>query len=332
VAGSPLRVLQVLFDTDLTDPSERALDLHAALARRGIEVRTVALGAGRRGGLDDRVPALAPAASNLSARTQLRREARWADVVALVGDAVGVATSRLLRGAPPMVGACDAPMPGPPPTGLAGLVVTALHDLPSPPEVDTASAVGVAPGAAPVPVVVLPPGVDTRRPPTSTTARRVARRELALPEDGPVVRIVGAGADAAAWHRAVVGAGAAVVDEGHPGAGEGGRDDDTGELREAAVDVLAVAGGTEGVPPRWVLAGAASGQAVVTVPGPIAELLGDAAVVLGDEGPGPALAALADPTERARRGAAVAEVVRRRCDLDEVAGRWEGVLSSLLDR
>ena len=76
-----LRVLQAIADTDDGDSQRFALDLHAAWALDGLEVRTVALGPGGRGGLDDIVPVLAPGTRSIAAHAQFRREARWADVV-----------------------------------------------------------------------------------------------------------------------------------------------------------------------------------------------------------------------------------------------------------
>lgn len=84
--GSILRVLFVLDDTDDTTRSAVVLGLHRELAATGVQMRTVALGPGRRGGLDRIVPVLAPASRSLSAVTQLRREQRWADVVVCWGS------------------------------------------------------------------------------------------------------------------------------------------------------------------------------------------------------------------------------------------------------
>lgn len=80
-----VHLLIVLADTDAVDPSLSALDLHAGLAATGTEVRTVALGPGRRGGLDQLVPTLAPSPHSLASVLQLRRESAWADVVLAFG-------------------------------------------------------------------------------------------------------------------------------------------------------------------------------------------------------------------------------------------------------
>lgn len=80
-----VRLLLVLPDTDASADNERVLKLHRDLAAAGIEVRTVAIGPGPRGGLDAAVPVLAPSRRSPAAITQLRREQRWADVVACSG-------------------------------------------------------------------------------------------------------------------------------------------------------------------------------------------------------------------------------------------------------
>ncbi|MCZ7630337.1 MAG: hypothetical protein M5U19_15430 [Microthrixaceae bacterium] len=75
----------MLGDTDLSDAATETLELHRGLAVLGVRMRTVALGPGRRGGLDSVVPVLSPAARSLAATAQLRREQRWADVVVCWG-------------------------------------------------------------------------------------------------------------------------------------------------------------------------------------------------------------------------------------------------------
>lgn len=77
------RVLQVIGDTDPAPEHLAALELHDVIAREGLEVRTLALAPGSRGGLEDRVPAIAPARRSIAARSGLRSESRWADVIVL---------------------------------------------------------------------------------------------------------------------------------------------------------------------------------------------------------------------------------------------------------
>jgi hypothetical protein len=78
---TPARVLQVLADTDADPVNRFAVDLHPALSDLGFEVRTLALAPGATGELASVIPAISPSRRSLAATTELRREARWADVV-----------------------------------------------------------------------------------------------------------------------------------------------------------------------------------------------------------------------------------------------------------
>lgn len=80
-----MRVLFVLADTNRSVAGTAVIELHRALANLGVQMRTVALGPGRGGGLDNVIPVLSPASRSLSAVTQLRREQRWSDVVVCWG-------------------------------------------------------------------------------------------------------------------------------------------------------------------------------------------------------------------------------------------------------
>lgn len=74
------------------------------MAAAGVSVRTLALAPGRRGGLDDVVPVVAPTVRAFMAAGPFRDEARWADVVLLVGDADDATDSRRWRrDIPPVV-------------------------------------------------------------------------------------------------------------------------------------------------------------------------------------------------------------------------------------
>lgn len=59
--------------------------LHRVLATRGLEVRTLALAPGAHGGLEQDVPAIAPGRRSFAARSAVRTESKWADVVILHG-------------------------------------------------------------------------------------------------------------------------------------------------------------------------------------------------------------------------------------------------------
>lgn len=96
-------MLSVLGDTDASELSLGALDLHRALGADGVEMRTVALGPGAHGGLDHLLPVLGPSSRSMAATLQLRREQRWADVVMCFGAQAAVAQRRTLPGSLPVV-------------------------------------------------------------------------------------------------------------------------------------------------------------------------------------------------------------------------------------
>lgn len=319
---SPLRILQVLGDTDADDPGRTALDLHGALDRRGQAVRSVALGPGRRGGLDGLLPVLGPSPRSVSARTQLRRERRWADVVVLHGPvAVDAASSRWLRGGPPTVAVLDtaglrAAAWGPAgPTQVRALVVTTSDGkLPAP---------DLLPGGCPC-IVAVPVSVDVRAGPTTSRERAEARRMLGLDPTVAVVRLVEAGSDPAAvrrWSEEIRRAGMSVLDP------SGDVEVDT-----AAADVVAWPGSAStALPPRELLASAASGAAAVVGGAAAATLVEGGALIVEDGGDvARALRPLREPGERRSRGDSAAELVRRHHDLDDVASALVEVLADVV--
>ena len=79
-----LRLLQVVTDTDRRGAQVFATDLHGALASLGHEVQTVALCAGRSGGLD--VDVLGPTRRSLTTHRRLRHESTDVDVVIAHGS------------------------------------------------------------------------------------------------------------------------------------------------------------------------------------------------------------------------------------------------------
>src|SRR5215469_13707106 len=82
--GRVATVLQVITDTDRRGAQVFAMDLHAALTRRGDRVRTVALAPGRTGGLD--VPVLGRRRLSLGTLRRLTTEARSAQVLVAHGS------------------------------------------------------------------------------------------------------------------------------------------------------------------------------------------------------------------------------------------------------
>lgn len=104
----PLRVLQLIGDTDADEGHRAALDLHRALVAHGLEVRTLALAPGRRGGLDGAIPVLAPSRRSWTIRRILDRECRWADVTLLQVPGALTRSTRRRSGRPPVVAAVPA--------------------------------------------------------------------------------------------------------------------------------------------------------------------------------------------------------------------------------
>lgn len=108
---APLRILQLVADTDHGAEQDRALALHPALVARGQEVRTLALAPGKHGQLAATLPVLAPGRRSLAALSALRAEARWADVVVFHGLRAMPPGAGLLRSLPPAVLLTDGAPP-----------------------------------------------------------------------------------------------------------------------------------------------------------------------------------------------------------------------------
>jgi len=167
------RVLQVLADPDPSPASAAAAALHRYLAARGYEVRTLALGPGRRPGLQSDVPPMAPSHRSLAALLQFRREAVWADAVLLRGRR----TAHVARfGGVPCVWCVDDPAGRPPKSGSVPVVVP-----------DDASAAWLG-----RPALVLAPVVEQ---PELPDAARSAARELMNVAPGVRTVLVLAGPD-----------------------------------------------------------------------------------------------------------------------------------------
>lgn len=163
------RVLQVLADPDPSPASAAAAALHRYLTARGGEVRTLALGPGRRPGLEDAVPPMAPSVRSLAALLQLRREAAWADVVLLRGRRTAYAAR--FAGIP-CVWCVDDPAGRPPRSGRAQVVV---------PDTTTQDWLGR-------PCQVLAPVVERTLLPEA--ARVAARELLAVPPGATTVLVL----------------------------------------------------------------------------------------------------------------------------------------------
>lgn len=226
------RVLQVLADPDPSPASAAAAALHRFLVARGFEVRTLALGPGRRPGLESDVPPMSPSYRSLAALLQFRREAVWADAVLLRGRR----TAHVARfGGVPCVWCVDDPAGRPPKSGSAPVVVP-----------DEASAAWLG-----RPALVLAPVVEQ---PELPDAARSAARELlnvapgarmVLVLDGPDDRVAAAVRSASAGGAHVLRPGEAEDDVLFAAADEVVRTDES--LVEHPVDLV-----------RAVLAGASA--------------------------------------------------------------------------
>lgn len=111
-----LRALQLIGDTDASAAHLAAIALHRELVGCGLEVRTLALAPGRRGGLEMDVPAVAPNRRSIAARGQVLKESKWADVVVVHAPrALTIATlaPRRPAGPPVVVAFWDAPTGAP---------------------------------------------------------------------------------------------------------------------------------------------------------------------------------------------------------------------------
>lgn len=280
VAG--LRVLSVLGRSDLTDASLRALDLHRHLGDLGAEVRTVALGPGPAGGLDAVVPVLAPHPRTVAAGLQLRREARWCDVLLLHGVTSATVAHRWLprRGGmrrvvvlDPVESAAGLPRRGLRRLGGSDLVVT-THALAQRQVVRAGVAAVQLPSVARLPSAVV-----------GDAQRRAARRSLDVAEDVPLLGLAGpldaAGGSRGAPPAPVVDAAAEAGWAATPVRGDGS---DADELSVAACDAVVVtARCPDGSLPRGALVVAAGGGALVGLGADQDGLVADASgAVAGD--------------------------------------------------
>jgi glycosyltransferase involved in cell wall biosynthesis len=324
-----LRVLQVLGDTDDREPSRAALDLHGTLSG-GAELRTIALGPGRRGGLDAVVPVLAPSRASFAARTQLRREARWADVVVLHGGSAAVAARALDQRGPPAVVALGEEPWGwsiaAPARRLRSALARRVVVVTDPGAAERVRAAGVEPSRlSAIPWAAPPAGA------VSPDARRAARVELGLEDSGAVARWVGDPGEPDGLEVAVEAAGAAGV---RLLTADAARDPAHAELVEAAADVAVLPTRRHAGPPRGLLAAARAGCALVAPRhGALGDLVDErtgAPAGTGVEEVAAALAALAaDASRRGAAGAAAAERVAVRFEPVVVGGAWLELLGDL---
>jgi len=333
-----LRVLQVLADTDVSPRHQAALHLHTVLAGAGVDVRTLALGPGRSGGLATTVPAIAPSRRSLAAHTQLRAEQRWADVVLLQGGAVGEVAAHAGGSARQVLVLWDEPQRWQAgervprrvvrSASRAGHVVVGWHDA----EAEVVRALHVDPAS----VSTVPATVEDGPGVVGDAPRAAARTALGLDPAAVVVCCVGDARPAgttdlgpAAQLGAAVRAGGAVLLD--PASAEA-------ELVEAACDVVLVLDGTGG--PSLATLRAVRGGAVAVASGrpELADVFEPdvTAVVVPPELAGPdavtaAVAGLVEgPARRAELARAGSERVRREFSASVLVPRWLDLLAPAL--
>ena len=352
------RVLQVVTDTDRRGAQVFASDLDAALARRGIDVRTVALAPGRVGGLD--LPVLGPSRRSLTTLRALRREIQGVDVV------VGHGSTTLPLGAIVTFGT------GTPfvyrqisdsrfwaPSGLRRLRVRlAMRRCDAIVALWSGAAVTLREhfGVDRARIHVVPNGVpsDEHRP-TPLPARAAARRALGLDPDRPTLLAIGAlvpekGVDL------VVRTLAGVPDAQLVVAGDGperrsletlartvaadrvvftGLVGDTGDAYAAADLVVLASRGGDSMPAVLIEAGLRALPAVSTDVAAIPEVVlnGVTGRVVPVDDPGAlneAVRSLVEsPASRESFGAAAREWCLGRYDIEVVAAQWARVLDDV---
>ena len=322
-ATTSLRVLQVVGDTDATDSALGALGLHAAWVARSVEVRTFAIAPGRRRGLEQAIPVLAPGRRSITAHTQFRREARWADVVVLHGAPPAlVAALATPRESAALVFAVDPSIEQPSERPLPSRLIRLGARLAGVVNTDPAAAKGVASRlGTTAPVATIPTGVDLVRTPVGDDERRAARSALGLADTtAPIVRSIGASAEEPTTLRRTV--------EALGGHWLDGRVDP--DIARAAADVVAAPNAGPTGPPRALLLAAHAGSAVVAPDvGALADLVDSrTGAPCGRDEPSirSALSTLSDPHRRAAAGAEASARVVRSFGLADVGDRWIDLL------
>jgi glycosyltransferase involved in cell wall biosynthesis len=358
ISREPLDVLHVITSDDRRGPEIDAVELDAALGRRGHRVRTVALAPGPFGG-GLAVPTLGRRPLSVATLRRLRREAESAAIVVAHGSST--------------LPACAA--------ALAATRVPLVYRNIGDPEswTNTAarrarvraymrrvdSVVALTPAAAATiharyrvaenRITVIPIGASPERHrPADSASRRAARDALGIATDTYVGVIVSAlspeknialaidaAADLPGLHLVVAGAGPeAAALHRHASLRAPGRVHFTGSMRDptpafAAADVVLLTSRTEGLPSVLVEAGMCELPVIATDVGYVKEIVkhGETGLLV-DPGNRPELVTaitrvLEDGRELGRRA-------RLHClsrfDLERVAGQWDVHLSELMGR
>jgi glycosyltransferase involved in cell wall biosynthesis len=341
-------VLHVVTSTQRRGAENFAVDLAAAMGARGVPSNVVALTAGA-GGDTLPVAALGPRPFALHTLRALRDRARPAALVVAHGSRTLPACALALAGTRvPFVYRSI----GDPHAWAGGR----LRRLRSRALLSRAGAVvALWPAAAdavralygvPTRVLhVIPNGVPAERcPPPDDGARAAARRRFGLPDDAPVVAVVGALApekrvgDAIAAVAALDGVHLLVAGDGPERNGLGRRADEAapGRVRFAgtlpgpgdalaAADVVALPSRTEGMPGVLIEAGLAGVAVVATDVGGVGAVVRDGqtgVLVAPEDVPGLAAGITRALGERERLGRAARERCLAEFEIGPVAERW----------
>lgn len=351
-----MRVLQIVTDTDRRGAQVFGVDLHRALEAFVDGVDTVALTAGRVGGLD--LETLGPTAKSPRTGLALRRRARSFDVVVAHGSTTLPMCALWLAGTgvPFVYRQISDPLAWAPDRLRRARVRAGYRRA--------AHVVALWEGSAEVLVehfgvprsriTVIPNGVAAERMFRVTPARRRrARARFGLPQDARVAVFVGAlayekGADIAIDAVAeidgvrllVVGDGPARPDlEERAAAQAPGRVAFTGAIRDpgaayAAADVVVVPSRSESMPAVVIEAGLSGVPCVATAVGAVPTMLAhDNGVLVPPEAPSALAAALRDVLCDSQRAARLAESAYghagERWALESVAGVWADLLRAV---
>lgn len=344
-----MKVLQVVTDTDRRGAQVFAVDLHAALQRLGLQVRTFALAPTLHGELD--LPTLGPARLCASGLTRLRRLMATADVVVAHGSTTLPATAIAARRLPTPVVYRSLGDPlywATTPRRRLELRVL-LRAMTAVVALWPAAAEGVVAdlGMPAGRVRLIPNGVDSGRFAPPTPQRRgLARQRLGLDPERAVVATVGSlsrekGVDVLLDAAARIRPAPQVVlaGDGPERAALEGQARRLGldirflgcvsEVRQVyeAADCVAVPSRTEGLPAAAIEAGLCAVPVAATDVGGVAEIVGRGPGLVAPEDP----VALATAIENMlQAGVGVGESLRARCEerftIEAVADRWMRLL------
>jgi glycosyltransferase involved in cell wall biosynthesis len=355
VLPEPVDVLQVITSDDRRGPETHALDLGAALAARGMRVRTVALAPGRHGGGLD-LPTLGRHPLSLGTLRRLRRESSVAGVVVAHGSTTLPACACALtgNGVPLVYRSIGDPEQWASTTARRARVRACLRraDAVVALTADAAATIRSMYRMSEDRVTVIPIGaIPDRHQPIDAASRRTGRARFGIPDDAAVGSIIGAlspekdvalAIDAAAaipgFHLVVAGDGPErEALERRAAHVTPGRVHFAGTLHDpapafAAADVVLLTSRTEGLPAVLIEAGLRGLPVVATDVGYVDEIVVDGETGLLVE-PGNRTELVSAIGHALREGAPLGGCARSRCltwfDLERIAESWDLLLTGL---